>query len=90
MKVKQYVNKVRERELSPKNSRLNKKRKFRFPVDFHLIQAVGALTLHTGVGTICYTIGIKNANGIVGELSRLYKMEVDANIQLFCEYSIFN
>lgn len=29
-----------------------KKRKFRFPVDFHLMQAVGALTLHTGVGTI--------------------------------------
>ena len=57
-----------------------KKRKFRFPVDFHLIQAVGALTLHTGVGTICYTIGIKNANGIVGDLSRLYKMEVTANI----------
>ena len=28
------------------------KRKFRFPVDFHLMQAVGALTLHTGVGTI--------------------------------------
>lgn len=25
------------------------KRKFRFPVDFHLMQAVGALTLHTGV-----------------------------------------
>lgn len=26
--------------------------RFRFPVAFHLIQAVGALTLHTGVGTI--------------------------------------
>lgn len=25
------------------------KRKFRFPVDLHLKQAVGALTLHTGV-----------------------------------------
>ena len=29
----------------------NKKR-FRFPAVLHLIQAVGALTLHTGVGTI--------------------------------------
>ena len=57
-----------------------KKKKFRFPVAFHLIQAVGALTLHTGVGTICYTIGIKNANGIVGELTRLYKLECTANI----------
>ncbi len=27
-------------------------KKFRFPVDLHLKQAVGALTLHTGVGTI--------------------------------------
>ena len=26
-------------------------KEFRFPVAFHLIQAVGALTLHTGVGT---------------------------------------
>ena len=27
----------------------------RFPVDFHLKQAVGALTLHTGVGAVLYT-----------------------------------
>ena len=35
-------------------------KKFRFPVDLHLKQAVGALTLHTGVGTIFLTVGIKN------------------------------
>nr|DAZ00763.1 MAG TPA: hypothetical protein [Caudoviricetes sp.] len=34
--------KIRERE----------QERFRFPVAFHLIQAVGALTLHTGVGTL--------------------------------------
>lgn len=68
---------------APKFKTSFKKRKFRFPVAFHLIQAVGALTLHTGVGTICYTMGIKNANGIVGELSRLYKMECTANIGRF-------
>lgn len=27
-------------------------KRFRFPVDLHLVQAVGALTLHTGVGTL--------------------------------------
>ena len=64
-----------------------KKKKFRFPVAFHLIQAVGALTLHTGVGTIWYTMGIKNANGIVGELTRLYKMEDTANIRRYFEIS---
>ena len=40
------------RELSPKNQKTYQKRKFRFPVAFHLDKAVGALTLHTGVGTI--------------------------------------
>jgi hypothetical protein len=32
--------------------RERKQERFRFPVALHLIQAVGALTLHTGVGTI--------------------------------------
>ncbi|MEY8528075.1 hypothetical protein HUV13_15405 [Bacteroides ovatus] len=36
-------------------------KKFRFPVDLHLKQAVGALTLHTGVGTISWAMDIKNA-----------------------------
>lgn len=36
-------------------------KKFRFPVAFHLVQAVGALTLHTGVGTISEAKDIKNA-----------------------------
>ena len=36
-------------------------KKFRFPVALHLDKAVGALTLHTGVGTIFLTVGIKNA-----------------------------
>lgn len=40
--MKQYVVKIRER----------KQKRFRFPVDLHLVQAVGALTLHTGVGTL--------------------------------------
>ena len=34
-------------------------KKFRFPVDLHLKQAVGALTLHTGVGTIYEANGHK-------------------------------
>ena len=34
--------------------RERKQERFRFPVALHLIQAVGALTLHTGVGTISY------------------------------------
>lgn len=42
--MKQYMVKIRER----------KQERFRFPVALHLIQAVGALTLHTGVGTISY------------------------------------
>ena len=46
-------------------------KKFRFPVAVHLDKAVGALTLHTGVGTICIALGIKNANGKVGERRRL-------------------
>lgn len=33
------------------------KKRPRFPVDFHLKQAVGALTLHTGVGTSNRYIG---------------------------------
>ena len=74
---------TRERELPSRTSCVYTKRKFRFPVAFHLIQAVGALTLHTGVGTICYTMGIKNANGIVGELSRLYKMECTAKMRIY-------
>ena len=40
-----------------------KQRKFRFPVALHLDKAVGALTLHTGVGTIEYHWALKNANG---------------------------
>ena len=34
-------------------------KKVPLPVDFHLEQAVGALTLHTGVGTYMLTIGHK-------------------------------
>lgn len=41
--------------------REKKQERFRFPVVYHLKQAVGALTLHTGVGTIFLTVGIKNA-----------------------------
>jgi hypothetical protein len=32
--------------------RERKQERFRFPVVYHLKQAVGALTLHTGVGTL--------------------------------------
>ena len=49
----------------PKKSRKlpQEKRKYRFPVDLHLKQAVGALTLHTGVGTYMYCqSAIKKAN----------------------------
>ncbi len=61
--------KRRERELSPKNQKTYKQRKFRFPVDLHLKQAVGALTLHTGVGTIWITDGHKKCQRqSVGEL----------------------
>lgn len=50
------------------------KKKYRFPVEFHLKQAVGALTLHTGVGTMANAQGIKNARGsIFGELRRLFQ-----------------
>ena len=49
-------------------------KKFRFPVAVHLDKAVGALTLHTGVGTINWPMGTKNANGYVGERRRLVKM----------------
>mgnify|MGYP006913005360 CR=1 FL=1 len=41
-----------ERELLQKTGKLINKRKFRFPVALHLDKAVGALTLHTGVGTV--------------------------------------
>ena len=44
--------------------RERKQERFRFPVALHLIQAVGALTLHTGVGTIssiARAMDIKNA-----------------------------
>ena len=34
------------------NYRKGNKKRFRFPVALHLKQAVGALTLHTGVGTL--------------------------------------
>ncbi|ADV44397.1 hypothetical protein Bache_2431 [Bacteroides helcogenes P 36-108] len=40
------------KETFSKNQKTYQKRKFRFPVAFHLDKAVGALTLHTGVGTI--------------------------------------
>lgn len=56
--MKQYMVKIRER----------KQERFRFPVALHLIQAVGALTLHTGVGTISYiarAMDIKNARSKV-------------------------
>ena len=47
-------------------------KKIRFPVDLHLKQAVGALTLHTGVGTISWAMDIKNArSNQFGELTRL-------------------
>ena len=39
-------------DLVPQSMYGIEKRKFRFPVDLHLDKAVGALTLHTGVGTI--------------------------------------
>ena len=48
--------------------RERKQERFRFPVALHLIQAVGALTLHTGVGTISYiarAMDIKNARSKV-------------------------
>jgi len=52
------------------------------------MQAVGALTLHTGGGTITNAQGIKNARGsIFGELRRLHKMEAAADMITFFEWT---
>lgn len=75
--MKQYVGLLRER----------KQKRFRFPVDFHLKQAVGALTLHTGVGTLWVyskAMDIKNARSkVLASHRRLFQMEVIANV-CFC------
>ena len=57
--MKQYVDQIRERT----------QKKYRFPVALHLIQAVGALTFHTGVGTniTCCRGYKKSQRQIVGE-----------------------
>lgn len=65
--------------------RERKQERFRFPVAFHLIQAVGALTLHTGVGTLWVyskAMDIKNARSKViwRAFARLYQMECIANV----------
>lgn len=50
--MKQYVDYYGKGNLLQKIGKTYKQRKFRFPVALHLDKAVGALTLHTGVGTI--------------------------------------
>lgn len=57
------------------------------PVVYHLKQAVGALTLHTGRNYMYKTMGIKNANGKVGEPRRLFQMVDIANMGDFFETS---
>ncbi len=53
---------------------MRKQRGFRFPVVVHLQEAVGALTLHTGVGTqIYYMTGHKKCPR-TGEPTRLLEM----------------
>lgn len=75
--MKQYVGLLRER----------KQKRFRFPVDFHLKQAVGALTLHTGVGTLWVyskAMDIKNARSkVLASHRRLFQMEVIANMRIY-------
>ena len=58
-------------------------KKYRFPVDLHLKQAAGALTLRTGVGTICNAKGmaIKKANRQkLANIRRLFQMEIAAKV----------
>lgn len=55
--------------------RERKQKRFRFPAVLHLIQAVGALTLHTGVGTLWVyskAMDIKNARSKYSEPSHAY------------------
>ena len=54
-------------------------KKVPLPVDFHLEQAVGALTLHTGRNYMIIH-GHKKSNGYVGGTVRLFKMEVIAKM----------
>lgn len=52
-------------------------KKFRFPVDLHLKQAVGALTLHTGGRNYIMGYGHKKCpQRIIGEPTRLFQMEI--------------
>lgn len=65
--------------------RERKQERSRFPAVLHLIQAVGALTLHTGVGTLWVyskAMDIKNARSKViwRAIARLYQMENSANM----------
>lgn len=65
-------------------------KKYRFPVDLHLKQAAGALTLRTGVGTICNAKGmaIKKANRQkLANIRRLFQMEIAAKVGIIFEYA---
>lgn len=62
--MKQYVYNVAD-----------KKEGSAFPLLYNLKQAVGALTLHAGVGTSILCMGIKNARNIIyGEPTRLFRL----------------
>ncbi|RHB24493.1 hypothetical protein [Bacteroides stercoris] len=81
--MKQYVIKKTGRGTSPKNQKTYKQKKFRFPVALHLEQAVGALTLHTGVGTYMLTIGHKKCQRQSWRISPPVQNEVQCKDEHF-------